>query len=56
MMLLRKVMEMDAIKKHLDSKENHHQWYQVKYEVTISATIFIIHAALTKNNDLFSHY
>ena len=32
-MLLLKVMEMDVIKKHLDSKENHHQWYQVKYEV-----------------------
>ena len=24
---------MDAINKHLNSKENHHQWYQVQYEV-----------------------
>ena len=49
-------MEMDAIKKHLESKENHHQRYQVKYGVTISATMFNLHAALTKDNDHFSHY
>ena len=24
---------MDAINKHLNSKKNHHQWYQVNYEI-----------------------
>ena len=51
-----------ASNKHLDSKENHHQWYQVKYEVEGEIHDFdedghlYYYKSLRKNNEHFSHY